>query len=602
MTRIRFTPLNPAVGDRLELEAVPDIKGAYSYHWTVTNAAGGVVTDQQNQQAFTSLSTDMLPPGDYTVRVRLGAVGEGAVGQDDQQDIVTITLDAPAPPATVPVTMQRTSAVPTNDIALWATIRHNARVLSFDSYARGMDWLLCGSDVNEEGNRRRAEVGNLLRGRVLPFGDTAAYQFLRLATEVFFLANVQSLEDINLTRRDVEEVRVRLGIPVDRGELNRRWQDYLEPLDTLEGDQIRTLPYLALIRRKLSDQEIRNSVFALMHDGDDVLPEACHGILARRLSSPLLISLIWSYWHEEGMLVQSLNQISRRFQNIRSPANHDPLANLEIDPLRPLNNLLWGYVQDEQHRLSVRRRAYEYDHHYGFSLQGRAIGPLRTADSRSKFLEAFHSLLYLTTLFYRQDDDTTVIADAFPLLNALRDVHLILSQGAHNQFGDLPSTARQEMLIQQWLLARPEFREFLPTRLMVAYPEPWMDRVDAMKSIQGWTDTSVLHFHTLAVAGEQLLLSVRYGNWSVPNAGAQQAANWARFWRQEVQEYIYAYRTATGVDLNAELNDPASATDRYLPPSLHLQRQLERQKRGVLPPARSPAVFQESRVRGRLPR
>ncbi len=97
-------------------------------------------------------------------------------------------------------------------------------------------------------------------------------------------------------------------------------------------------------------------------------------------------------------------------------------------------------------------------------------------------------------------------ADAFPVLNALKEIHLILSQGAHNQFGDLPSTARIEMLMQQWMLARPEFREFLPTRVMVAYPEPWMDRVDAMKKLQGWTDTSVMHFRNLAIFGEQLLL------------------------------------------------------------------------------------------------
>ena len=138
----------------------------------------------------------------------------------------------------------------------------------------------------------------------------------------------------------------------------------------------------------------------------------------------------------------------------------------------------------------------------------------RPADTRSKFLEAFHHLLRLCTVFFKQDDDTTVKADAFPVLNALKEVHLILSQGAHNQFGDLPSTARIEMLMQQWLLARPEFREFLPTRIMVAYPEPWMDRVDAMKKLQGWTDTSVLHFRNLGVFGEQLLLSIRCGHWS----------------------------------------------------------------------------------------
>ena len=141
-------------------------------------------------------------------------------------------------------------------------------------------------------------------------------------------------------------------------------------------------------------------------------------------------------------------------------------------------------------------------------------------------------------------------ADGFPVLNALKEVHLILSQGAHNQFGDLPSTARIEMLMQQWLLARPEFREFLPTRIMVAYPEPWMDRVDAMKKLQGWTDTSVLHFRNLAMFGEQILLSIRYGNWSDVSDPVQAPTGRASGGR-EIQGYIHAYRAVTGVDLTA---------------------------------------------------
>jgi hypothetical protein len=154
----------------------------------------------------------------------------------------------------------------------------------------------------------------------------------------------------------------------------------------------------------------------------------------------------------------------------------------------------------------------------------------------------------------------------------LREVHLILSQGAHNQFGDLPSTARQEMLLQQWLLARPEFLGFLPTRIMVAYPEPWMDRVDAMKSMQGWNDVSSLHFHNLAVFGEQVFLSIRFGAWSAVNQPAQ-AANWARFWRAEIQGYIHAYRAATGVDLTS------SETVDSTPPSVHLRNRLMSQRR-----------------------
>ena len=48
--------------------------------------------------------------------------------------------------------------------------------------------------------------------------------------------------------------------------------------------------------------------------------------------------------------------------------------------------------------------------------------------------------------------------------------------------------------------------------------------------------------------GEQVLLSVRYGDWVEVNDEAQ-AKNWARYWKPEIQGYIHAYRAATGVDL-----------------------------------------------------
>ena len=99
--------------------------------------------------------------------------------------------------------------------------------------------------------------------------------------------------------------------------------------------------------------------------------------------------------------------------------------------------------------------------------------------------------------------------------------------------------------MEQWVLARPEFREFLSSRIMVAYPEPWMDRVDGMKMLQGWTDTSVLHFRDLGVFGEQVLLSIRFGTWTTVTDPLQ-AANWARFWRAEIQGYIHAYRVVRG--------------------------------------------------------
>lgn len=97
-----------------------------------------------------------------------------------------------------------------------------------------------------------------------------------------------------------------------------------------------------------------------------------------------------------------------------------------------------------------------------------------------------------------------------------------------------------------------------------------MDRVDNVKSMKGWTDASVVHFRNLAVYGEQILLSIRYGAWSITNSPAQ-AANWARYWRPEIQAYIHGYRAATGVDITTE---PVNSTL----PSVLLIRRLAMQR------------------------
>ena len=168
--------------------------------------------------------------------------------------------------------------------------------------------------------------------------------------------------------------------------------------------------------------------------------------------------------------------------------------------------------------------------------------------------------------------------DTFPLLQSLRSVHLILAEGAHNEFGDLPSTARMEMMIQQWLLAQRPMREFLQSRAMVAYEEPWMGQVDAMKRLMDWTDVPTSHFHRLAVFGEQILLSIRYGNWTDLNLTSANATNWAQYWKSEVQGYADSYRAVTGVDLMANTT-VTQAVDATMP-SVHLQRRLTQQSAG----------------------
>ena len=418
-------------------------------------------------------------------------------------------------------------------------------------------------------------------GAPLPFPDIEGYKVLKAATETFLELNCGVVFDrpIFPTMRSLS-ASDREALGLESGDtLRSLWQKYL-----ISANHQGFIPYLYRVRQKLRDISLV--------ENPRLEGELCDKILEAKFTSPCLLELIWSYWHEEGMLVQTINAISMRFQNRRRQAGVDPLANLTIDPLRPLSNLLWGYIQDEQHRLTVARRAYEYDNEYGLTLLGDAVHQVRGAESRAGFLHAFHNLLHRASIFYKEDDDTTIIADAFPVLNALREVHLLLAEGAHNQYHDLPWTARGEMLMQQWLLARPEFREFLPSRVMVVYPEPWMDRVDAMKKVQGWTDTSVRFFRDLAVFGEQIVLSNRFGDWSNVT-DRQQAANWARAWRQEVQWYIHAYQSVTGVDLSADMADVRQAEQaraRALPPAFHLQRRLAEQRRANGVAMRQPAA------------
>lgn len=482
------------------------------------------------------------------------------------------SADTPGPQA---VQLTRAYEEPTEDQWLWAVIKNRSRAIEFNVYKDFMDRVLLNALGKKE--QKDAKAGHW--GAIERIVDRVnAYDVLKTATEMFLMAECglvpeeKALEkwlkqtgrsdyaSTELSKLESLTEGTERKFSADARKLKR---DYLATLGSTSAGSTNVLPYYALIIERLEDLPPKPEL---------VLGGAYnYGILGEAATSPPMIELIWSYWHEQGMLIQSMAAIATRFQN-RRIGSADPLANLNLDPLRGANNLLWGWIQEEGTRLTVRRRAYEYDHQYGLSLFGRAVPQIDAADSRSKFLRCFHELLGLCVKFYEADDDTTVIADPFPVLNALKEVHMVLAEGAHNQFGDLPWTSRVETMIIQWILARPEFREFLGGRTMVPYEEDWMDRVDAMRQLQGWGDTSVSQFRDLGVYGEQILLSIRYGNW-MTSSTTPQAANWARAWREQIQVYIHAYRTVTGVDLTAEPVDARSAQARIRQPSDYLRQQ-----------------------------
>ena len=436
----------------------------------------------------------------------------------------------------------------TPDEVLWTEIQRRSSAISFAEYAAFIDSLLL--DPVQQGSGFQNFQGVDAAGDPVPsvrsdsglklqaslrrqlYGPDA-YLLLQVATECFLMSKACTGSS------DFENSSYLVSLP-----------------------QGKVLPFLDIIRQRLA-APVGGPNRLTLGTNDGV------SISNSRLVEPCFLELIWSYWHEQGMLVQTINAVAIRYQNIRMTEGIDPLASFELDSLRPLNNILWGYLQHEPYRLSVLRRAYEYDHHYGLRLEGRAVPELRTADTRAKFIAAFHELMYQAYVFYKDDDIATVQADPFPVLNALRELHFVLGESMHNQFGDLPTQARAEMLVQQWLLSRPEIREFLRGRAGVPYPEPWMDCVDTMKTLQGWTDVPSLYFNELAVTGEALLLSVRYADWATQTVtSTDSAANWARNFRSFVQRYAYAYRMATGVDLFVDRVELQSSFARHAQPPI----------------------------------
>ncbi len=509
--------------------------------WITPRGAGVIETDDEAELMFGRSGNATIEA--FGIDPNPNHFGSHAEAQASL-NIVVSEPDIQTIRGNVGVTLQRTASDPTLDQALWVAIRNRTNAISFGRYRDFLNRVLRW----EENDRLPDRIERRLRDLGTHLHGVGAYQVLKTATEMFLLLEC-GVRIENGSEFDPLEEEARLGEPVSAQLISDRLSQYL--------GRPPQLPYISRV------------IEAALPEFERVASSR-ERVLATRINEPCLLELIWCYWHEEGMLMQTINAVSLRFQNVRRPG--DALLNLEIDPLRPVNNLLWGYIQDEFNRLSVSRRAHEYLNAYGCTIYGKAAAGLNPAEVRSKFLEAFHNLLSQSAKFFKEDLQTTVIADGFPLLNALQDVHLILAQGAHNQFGDLPWTARSEMMLAQFILARPEIREFLQSRIMVPYKEPWMPQVDMMKSLQGWTDVTVTHFRDLGVYGEQLLLSVRYGDWINVN-DENSAKNWARYWRPEIQGYLHAYRAATGVDLTNPDNVDATV------PALLLQRRQGMQQR-----------------------
>ncbi|MCC6861135.1 MAG: hypothetical protein IT158_21380, partial [Bryobacterales bacterium] len=192
------------------------------------------------------------------------------------------------------VALERPQRQATDDQPLWVAIRQRTRAIGFENYRLFIDRVLCEQNPTD-GVEEETRLSNRA-GRLDKLAGVQAYELLKLATQVFLLLECGvAIKDTDFS---VNEESGRLGTPVTAEELRQRLSAYL-------GDSPR-LPYL---------NRVINSALAEFGPTDSPF---CEGIFRGRViasEAPCLLELIWSYWHEEGMQVQTINSIAWRFQN-----------------------------------------------------------------------------------------------------------------------------------------------------------------------------------------------------------------------------------------------------------------------------------------------
>ena len=366
--------------------------------------------------------------------------------------------------------------------------------------------------------RKKASQGDY--GAVERIVDrVSAYDVLKTATELYMMAECGLLPDETLMTQ-IEKLGTDAGAaPARRASAADR---ELKKLRAMEGNvqgrnkndvgklkssylsklsrTIEVVPYYQLIIERLEDRPLK----------PDFVTDGAwdYGILRDAATRPPMIELIWSYWHEEGMLRADDGRDARAVPEHEDPGGHDPLAEVRHRSAASAEQPLWGWIQDESDRLTVPRRAYEYDHEYGCRCWAARCRPMRPRRRRSQVpARRSTTCSSVREVFYKQDDDTTVIADGFPVLNALQGGAHAARRGSAQPVRR-PAMGRARRDADRAVDAGAPGDARVPRRadhgrLRGAVDGPGRpDEADAAVD-----DITITHFRDLGVFGEQILLS-----------------------------------------------------------------------------------------------
>ncbi|HTE93628.1 MAG TPA: hypothetical protein VK678_08970, partial [Bradyrhizobium sp.] len=219
----------------------------------------------------------------------------------------TFTPTGPTQVALVPAG----SAEPTDDQVLWATIRNRASAASFPNFEKFIDIIFCQAPPNNSGDnpKTRATINAAVLGRVGSpcYHGSEAYNLLKASAEVFLAlqCGIKVEPPLNDDGSSVANIPGEAG----RG----------TTLDTFESLKTALTKFLTNFLTGGSRLYLETILNALKED--DAISPLCAGILRPKADTtdgnsknkfdcyPCMLELIWSYWHEEGMLVQTLNAL-----------------------------------------------------------------------------------------------------------------------------------------------------------------------------------------------------------------------------------------------------------------------------------------------------
>ncbi len=299
------------------------------------------------------------------------------------------------------------------------------------------------------------------------------------------------------------------------------------------------------------------------------------------------------------MLVQTANAIALRFQNIARNGTRSA-RRVRARRAAAAERLHLGlHPGRAEPAVGPAPRSTSTTTSTAWTWSGRA-SRVRPADSRSKFLQAFHDLLRLTDQFYREASDTHGDARSVPAPDR--------AQGPpHDSRGGCAQSVPRSAVDR----AQRDARSAVAARAIRDARLPARPAGDAVpRSLDGrrrrHEASAGLDRHerpalqrSRASSASASCLSIRHVRWDAITDPVA-AQDWALSWRPEVQGYIHAYRMATGVTLSddvVEVNRPGSP--RYAQPSVLLYSRLMDQRRSPgLPagPTGRLAIPQRSRI------